>query len=258
MRVAVLALLAGCGFHIPAGSVVDDATSTDDANSGDGGVADAPVDVLLPDTPVIEVDECEVVPTGPTAFGALLGGTGQRAGVVACDDDKVAVGLQFDVTPQGIANHGDHILMTTIRLWCGNIARTETNQIVTSNLSVSSYTALVGSSPTACNAYTPPTALAEVMCPQGSVLVAIAGHQVDSTLYNDVAIRCAAVQADGQVSNSLVTIAMPGTGMNQTMPEATFCPASTVITSITATSGCGQDGATVSCRATVCTEKKGK
>jgi hypothetical protein len=253
MRVAVLALVAGCGFHIPAGSVVDDAASTDDANvTGDGG---APVDVLLPDTPVIEVDECEVLPGGPTAFGTLLGGTGQRAGVVACEDDKVAVGLQFDVTPQGISNHGNHILMTTIRLWCGNITRTDMNQMVTSNLSTSSYTGLVGSSAGACNAYMPPTALTEVMCPQGSVLVAIAGHQVDSTLYNDVAIRCAAVATDGQVSTSTITIPMPSTGSNQAMPEASICPASTAITSITATSGCGQDGATVGCRATTCIEK---
>lgn len=49
----------------------------------------------------------------------------------------------------------------------------------------------------ACNAYMPPTALGQVMCPQGAVLVGIDGHQVDTTLYNDLAIRCAAVGTDG-------------------------------------------------------------
>lgn len=49
-------------------------------------------------------------------------------------------------------------------------------------------------------------------------------------------------------------IAMPDTGTNQTMAEATFCPASTAVTSVLATSGCGQDGATVQCHATQCEE----
>jgi hypothetical protein len=211
-------------------------------------------DALLPDAPVMEVDACTVQRTGSTTTAGLLGGTGQRSGDVTCDSDQVAVGLQFDVTPSGISNHGDHILMTSIRLWCGTIERDEMNQMATSNLAVSSYTGLQGSTSSACNAYQPVVALGQVMCPSGAALVGIRGHQVDSTLYNDVSIQCAALTSDGQISTSIVTIAMPGTGTNNTMPEQSQCPAGTAITSVHATSGCGQDGATASCTATVCEE----
>lgn len=254
MRFVLLALVAGCGFQITTGSAVDDANPSDGSGTGDAAM-DSPILVDgLPDTLVMPVETCDVLPTGSPLVGALLGGTGQRSGDLTCDDDQVGIGLQFDVTPRGISNHGNHILMTTIRLWCGTIKRDSTNQMVTSNMTAFSYTALQGSSPTACDAYKPPAALGQVMCPSGSALVAISGHQVDSTLYNAVSIQCAAVTTSGQISTSIVTIAMPGTGTNTTMSEQTQCPASMAITSIHATSGCGQDGATASCKATQCQE----
>lgn len=253
-RAAALVFLAGCGFQITTGSAIDDAKPSDGSASMDGGGDDAPlpIDGMLPDQPVMKVEECDVVRVGGAANATLLGGTGNRGGDVTCPDDKVGVGLQFDVTPVGITNHNNQILLTTIRLWCGTIERTSSNQMVTSELEVSSYTALQGSTQTACAMYMPPTQLGQVMCPDGSVLAAILGHQVDSTLYNNVTIRCAAVGTDGQVTTSFVDIAMPGTGTNTTMPEQTQCPASTAITAIHATSGCGQDGATAACTATLC------
>ena len=251
MRTALLALVAGCGFEVSPSSAVD--ASASDGAAGDGGEADSAVpDAMLPDAPMMTVEACTVVHSGPAAQGTLLGGTGQRSGDVTCAGDQLAVGLQFDVSPAGVATHGDHILLTTIRLWCGTISRTTQNQMVTTNLTVESYTALQGSNPSACDAYKPPTTLAQVMCPAGAVLVGIAGHQVDSTLYNDVAIHCAAVAPSGQISTSAITIAMPGTGTNAMMAEQAVCPASTAITSLHATSGCGQDGVTPTCNATSC------
>jgi hypothetical protein len=252
VRVMVLAFLTGCGFHITIDSV-------DDANPSDGAVEDGDVDApppsdgMLPDQPMMNVDECDVQRVGPTGSGTLLGGTGgAHQGDVTCTGDQVGVGLQFDVSPVGITGHANQILMTTLRLWCGTIARTSTNQIETSNLTVSSYTALQGSTAGACNMYMPPAQLGQVMCPDGAVLVGIAGHQVDTTLYNNLSIRCAAVATNGEVTTTTVTTSMPGTGTNTAMPEETSCPAGMAITSIHATSGCGQDGATASCMATQC------
>jgi hypothetical protein len=254
-RAAILAFLAGCGFHITGGSLADDANPSEGGSTTDGDVEDASAlaDALLPDQPIMSVEECDVGRSGATALGELLGGSGgAHAGDVSCGGNQVGVGLQFDVTPAGIAGHNNQILMTTIRLWCGSIRRTSMNQMVTENLGVSSYTGLQGSTATACNAYMPPVQLAQVMCPPGAVLVAINGHQVDTTLYNNLSIQCAAVATNGTITTSIVEIAMPGTGTNALQSERTQCPASTAITAIHATSGCGQDGATASCNATMC------
>ncbi len=255
-RAALLAILAGCGFRITTGSSVDDA-SPSDGEIVDAEVADTPppTDGMIPDQPIVTVPACTLRSQGSPSTATLLGGSsGNQTGTPTCSSDKVAVGIQFEVSPIEIATHNNQILMTTVRLWCATVARTTMNQWETSAVESFAHTGLVGSTPTACDAYKPPSVLNSVMCPTGSVLVAIAGHQVDTTLYNDVSIRCAALASDGAITASTVTIGVVGTGTNASMPEETSCNTGRAITALRATSGCGQDGVTAMCSPFTCEE----
>ena len=253
-RAAILAILAGCGFRIGTGSSADDA-SPSDGLVADGETADTPppTDGMIPDQPIVTVPACTLRSQGSPSTATLLGGSsGNQTGTPTCSSDKVAVGLQFEVSPIPIAPHNNQILMTTVRLWCATVSRTTMNQWETSGVESFSHTGLMGSTATACDAYKPPAVLSSVMCPTGSVLVGIAGHQVDTTLYNDVSIRCAALGPDGAITASTVTIGVVGTGTNAVMPEETSCNTGRAITALRATSGCGQDGVTAMCSPFTC------
>lgn len=244
----------GCGFRISTGSAVGDASPSEDAAvDGAGGPGDGPGDAMVPDQAVM-VPACSLKTTGSSSPASLLGGSsGNRQADLACSAGRVGVGLQLSVSPGGVSNHDDQILVTTVRLWCGVVARSTMNQWTTTDLESFAHTALVGSTQFSCSDYQPEVALPAAMCPAGSVLVGVEGHQVDSTLYDNVSIRCATLGADGAITATTSTIAIAGSGGVTANAEATTCPATSAIISLHATSGCGQDGLTATCSLFSCT-----
>lgn len=250
MRLVLVALMAGCGFSISAGvpgGGGDDAPA--DAPPTDGATDGAPD--ASRDAPM--VDACTVVPSGGgTAITGLGGASGNQTGNLACPQGELPIGLAFDVTPGPIATHGNQLLLVNVRARCARVERTTSNQMVSTATATVAHLGGTGSSPSACDPYFPTNPTAEVTCPSGQVLVGVEGNQVDTTLYNTVSIRCAALLANGTVSASTTTLPIAGTGTNQNQPETAICPAGTAITSLVARSGCGQDSVTPTCAALTC------
>jgi len=258
MRVpALVVLAAGCGFSLqPAGGIDsapgDDAPPPIDA-AFDASPVDGPlvIDAALIDAPMVTA--CTVSPSGATTTIPGVGGTGGlNQGMLGCPVGELPVGIQFDVTPAPIVNHANQTLIVHIRVRCGRVTRTTSSVMTTSPQGQAEHLGLDGSSPTACDAYVPPTVTQEVSCPAGQVLTGIRGNQVDTTLYNTVSVRCTTLAANGTVTGSHTVLVVNGTGSYNNAIETSNCPAGTAIISLTARSGCGQDSVTPSCAPLSC------
>lgn len=249
MRWLTVLFVAGCGFHVagggpggPTGDGGDGQDTAQDSSPGDDSPIDSPA-----------VSACTIQATGTPAALAPIGGTGgSHVADLGCAATGLPIGLAFEVTPNPVSGHANQILMVSVKLRCGTIVRATSGGMQTTSAEQVVNTALMGSTPSSCDSYRPPVATGEVLCPAGQVIVGVAGNRADTTLYNSVAIVCAALALDGSVTGTTQTLAIAGTGMYTNQPQASSCPAGQAIVSLRAQSGCGQDGLTPSCAPLTC------
>ncbi len=220
-------VLFGCSFRPEPGEL----GTTDGAPPGDG---DDP-----PPGDTTTVTACDVEPTGSEADAPFIGGTGGQAKPdVTCAAGELPIGLSFNVSGP-LQDHGNQVGMVHLHLRCGRITRgtdgvytTMPAELVDSNAGVSGGD---------CSDYFPNMLVDETLCPSGKVLVGIDANRIDSTLYNTVVLRCAALDLDGNVTAVVTTHPVENTGANNNNPMSSSCAAGMVITSFGIRSACGHD-----------------
>lgn len=237
MRGLVACLLVGCGFHPGLGELDPDAAAPGDAS-------DPPADGVM-------VAACTLaISGGATPAPGVIGGTSGTARTPAtCADGELPIGLGFDVSQNPISNHADQVAMVNLRVRCGQVARRTDGVFVTTPMETFESIGGMGGN---CSAYFPTVVADEVVCPAGHVLVGVTGNRLDDTLYNTVAIQCAALAIDGSVTAQISAHPIANTGANNNQPMAAVCPAGTAIASFGIRSGCGHDQLAPQCAALAC------
>ena len=230
-RAAALGLCA-CQFSVSLdGDVAVDATSD--------GMTEGPAPV-----------PCTVHSSGTPSNASALGGSGgtQRQDIV-CEAGAVLIGLGFDVSQGGIANHDNQVAMVNVHARCARVDRPGINLFATT---LGAEVIRAGGDGGNCSEYFPTVVASEVVCPNGSVLVGLRGNRIDTTLYNSVSIVCSPLAPDGSLGTGTVVMPIAGTGMETNQPQTADCPSGTAIANLGVRSGCGHDQLQPRCAPLVC------
>jgi hypothetical protein len=216
------------------------------------GPSSAPADAAAPDAPdaAIPFAPCVAAPTSAPAVVAALGGDGgDPRPALACAADELPIGIAFDVSQDPISDHADQHAMVNVRVRCARVSRTPAGTFtLMPGVQLSSTGGMGGN----CSDYFPIVPSVEATCQAGTVLVGITGNRADDTLYNTVALICAALAVDGTPTALTTTHPVTGTGTYTNQPQTARCAASQVIASFGIRSGCGQDQLSVACAPVGC------
>lgn len=231
----VAAAITACSF-VPSGTAGGDGGGgPGDGGAGDGGDAAA---------------SCAVVASPVMSGGEVLGSTGGGTArpPLVCPTDELPVGASFDLTDGVINNHGGQRVVAGVHLRCARVAMIGGVATATPTGTLDHH----GDTTPNCNAYDPATRSAEATCPAGTLLVGFDANRPDDVLFNHVALRCAAVAADGTVATQTTAVDVAGTGGDTNRPQTARCPAGTIVVGAIPQSGCGLDGLTLLCAAPLC------